>query len=78
MKKIILIVALLAMMDGLPGCKDNTPAPATTIISNQCPAGYEWIDQEIYGVHRRGCYPIDFDYEKANKRLAEYLKGGSN
>ena len=45
------------------------------IISPPCDPGWERVNQTIFGVHRRGCYPIDFDYDKANERLAEHLQG---
>ncbi|KKM92525.1 hypothetical protein LCGC14_1217540 [marine sediment metagenome] len=45
-----------------------------SITPASCSEGWERINQEIFGVHRRGCYPIDFDYEKANKRLRDHLQ----
>ena len=43
------------------------------IVNPPCPEGWERVDQTIFGIQRLGCYPIDFDYDKANEKLAEYL-----
>ena len=44
------------------------------IVNPPCDPGWERIDQEIFGMHRSGCYPVDFDYDKANEKLVEYLQ----
>lgn len=80
MKHIISILIFLIVMCGFGvGCAEEEPREtkyepdSITFVINECPEGWEWVDQEIYGMKRVGCYPIDFDYEKANERLAEHL-----
>uniref|UniRef100_A0A6M3JXR8 Uncharacterized protein n=2 Tax=viral metagenome TaxID=1070528 RepID=A0A6M3JXR8_9ZZZZ len=43
-----------------------------------CPEGYEKARQAgPGGMNRVGCYPIGFNYEKANNRIVEYQIGKS-
>lgn len=43
------------------------------VLNPPCPEGYERVSITVFGVHRDGCYPADFNYDKANGRLAKYL-----
>jgi len=82
MKKLIVALAMVIL---LAGCNEK-PLPEepghlvkvdefyiTIEVNPPCPEGFERVNQTIYGIHRGGCYPIDFDYETANDRLGEYL-----
>ncbi len=47
------------------------------IINPPCDPGWERVNQKNVfglGIYRGGCYPVDFDYDKANERLAEHLQ----
>ena len=47
-----------------------------SIINLPCDPGWERVNQKNVlglGIYRGGCYPVDFDYDKANERLAEHL-----
>lgn len=82
MKKTIAIIAMVmvAGMVGQVGAKYPSKPETSrqtftiTITPAKCPEGYERVNQTIYGAYRRGCYPIDFDYKKANKRFKDHLE----
>ncbi|MHC4183575.1 MAG: hypothetical protein ACYSR0_09525 [Planctomycetota bacterium] len=69
-----LLIGLLLLV--IIGCNKPTTAEPEYITFSfvECPEGWEHVDHEVNGVRRVGCYPKDFDYEAANKRLAEHLK----
>lgn len=84
---VLAIVVLLIGLAGLVGCGHSTEFEGskkkvkndlegysiTIVVDRSCPEGWERVNQTVFGVHRIGCYPIDFDYEAANDRLAEHL-----
>ena len=78
MKRLIVLAILLW---GFIGCggglskPDKQEEPLTLIITSApCPEGYERARENgPNGMMRVGCYPIDFDYNKANEKITKYI-----